>query len=143
MPKRSWLLINNGADIHAKNKKGQTPLHSVKHSEVAKVLIDKGADVNVKDNEGKTPLHVANDIVMIRILVDRGADINAEDNEGKTPAQTAGDNCETAAYSLSGNNYAAFVVSGHSCTCKIAEYFLSKNAKNAEEKYCQKCALCS
>lgn len=49
-----------GADVNAKNVKGQTPLHiaaeNYGNSEVLTILIKAGADVNAKDNRGDTPL---------------------------------------------------------------------------------------
>ena len=52
------LLIDQGADVNAKNKYKQTPLHqsAQEKKEVCKLLISKGAMVNVKGNYGKTPL---------------------------------------------------------------------------------------
>src|SRR3989338_5994357 len=53
-------LIEQGADVNAKDNNGQTPLHwaaSNGNKEAAELLISKGADVNAKDNNGQTPLH--------------------------------------------------------------------------------------
>ena len=51
--------LATGADVNAKNKVGQTPLHWVAsegHKEIAELLIAGGADVNAKDEFGETPL---------------------------------------------------------------------------------------
>jgi ankyrin repeat protein len=57
------LLVSKGADVHAKTKKGSTPLHLVSKScrtETVSFLVNKGGDVNAKNNEGSwTPLHMA------------------------------------------------------------------------------------
>jgi ankyrin repeat protein len=50
------LLLARGANIHAKNNEGDTPLHSARSKEVAELLIAKGANVNAKNNEGFTPV---------------------------------------------------------------------------------------
>ena len=52
-------LIDNGAEVNAKDKDGVTPLHEAAMAnavEVAKVLIDNGADIKAKDKDGWTPL---------------------------------------------------------------------------------------
>ena len=56
------LLIEKGANIHAKNETGSTPLHWAAKSgriDTANLLIEKGADINAKDKDGKTPLDLS------------------------------------------------------------------------------------
>jgi cytohesin len=51
--------LDAGADVHAKNKYGATPLSVAVANgdkEIVELLIAKGADVNAKSKEGKTPL---------------------------------------------------------------------------------------
>lgn len=54
------LLIENGADIEAKDKSyGRTPLLWAAeggHEGVVKLLVEKGANIKVKDEDGRTPL---------------------------------------------------------------------------------------
>lgn len=93
------FLVSQGADVHAKNAKGETPLHywAVRYGgnvEVGEFFISKGADVNAKDNDGVTPLHGAayddnDDVVYVKYLVFKGADMNAKDNNGETPLHWA------------------------------------------------------
>ncbi|KAH9969704.1 ankyrin repeat-containing domain protein [Russula dissimulans] len=68
-----------------------------------RLLLDQGADVDARDNDGRTPLHYSSccpgkgeigsstrgTVEGSRLLLDHGADIQAEDNEGKTPLQLA------------------------------------------------------
>lgn len=49
MPLESKLLLENGAEVNAKNKPGWTPLHSAAgkgHTELCKLLLDHGAEVS-------------------------------------------------------------------------------------------------
>jgi ankyrin repeat protein len=89
------LLIDNGANIHFRNKAGYSPLHNaVKggHSDVAKLLIDKRAFVTTTNYQGTTLLHeaaVTNQKDMVELLIAEGVNINAKDRAGKTAAQLA------------------------------------------------------
>jgi ankyrin repeat protein len=57
------LLIENGADVNAKNNyNGWTPLIEAVwdgHIEIAKLLIENGADVDTENNNGETALTIA------------------------------------------------------------------------------------
>ena len=85
------LLIDNKADINAKNNSGYTPLHLAAlngKEAVATLLIAKGAQVNAKDKYGYTPLHWAafhGRKEVAALLIANGAQVNARDNDGKTP----------------------------------------------------------
>ncbi len=55
-------LIDAGADVHARDEKDGTPLHSAVGSgepEYIAVLVDAGADINAQGESGQTPLHTA------------------------------------------------------------------------------------
>ena len=93
------LLIAEGADVHAKDKWGFTPLHKAAlcgHKEVAELLIAKGADVNAKHDLGGTPLHAAaqygsincEDKEVVELLIAKGADVNAKIEAGKLKGKT-------------------------------------------------------
>ena len=55
-------LIQDGANVNAKNDTGTTPLMIAAgnnpNPEVLKGLIEAGADVNAKDKDGDTPLMI-------------------------------------------------------------------------------------
>ena len=79
-------LIEAGADVHAKDEDGQTPLHQRGNAEAVRVLIAAGADVHAKDNEGRTPLNQEdwlNCAETIRVLIEAGADVHTKDNEAE------------------------------------------------------------
>jgi len=88
-------LIDNGADIRAKDKKGITILtHAARtgNLNVVKNLVGNGANVHVKSPRGVTALYAAainghNDIV--EFLISRGADIDVKLNDGETPLMAA------------------------------------------------------
>ena len=87
------LLIDAGADVHAKDEDAWTPLHSAVyngHTAAAKLLVDAGADVHAKDEEGWTPLHYAVfESAAAKLLINAGADVRAKDKKGWTPLHRA------------------------------------------------------
>ena len=65
------VLLKNGADVNAKNKDGDTPLHHAARNSnynTVEVLLKNGADVNAKNKNGDTPLHWAEKESMKRLL---------------------------------------------------------------------------
>jgi len=90
------LLIEQGADVNAKDKYGQMPLHFAANRasmDLAQLLIDNGADVNAKNMQGHTPLYsaatqyVSRDV--IKFLIDKGADVHTGTKTGRTPPHKA------------------------------------------------------
>jgi ankyrin repeat protein/transglutaminase-like putative cysteine protease len=79
---RAKSLIEDGADVNAKDMGGETPLMAAaakEQKEIAELLIVKGADVDGKDNSSYVPLSWAvwnEDRDMIKLLVTNGADVN-------------------------------------------------------------------
>ena len=73
------LLLEHGADIHARDQHGWTPLHSASSSgalEVVRLLIERGADVEAKDNVGRTVLQEATwgrHFEVVKLLQEHGA----------------------------------------------------------------------
>ena len=63
------------------------------HADTATILLKKGADIHAKDFEGNTPLHLAckeeNSLGLVKLLVKNGADIEAKNNGGKMPINIA------------------------------------------------------
>ncbi|MCX6774388.1 MAG: ankyrin repeat domain-containing protein [Candidatus Micrarchaeota archaeon] len=87
--------LDSGADVNARDKDGQTPLHyAARHGtpEVCAILLGNGADVDAKDNAGTTTLMNASDMgntILCGILLSLDAKVNETDNEGNTPLHRA------------------------------------------------------
>jgi len=84
------LLIQKGASVNAKDKRGYPPLYyaiSKKHLDTAKLLIAHGADVNAKDKRGYPPLYYAiskKRLDTAKLLIAHGANVNTKDKQGLT-----------------------------------------------------------
>ncbi|WP_406655755.1 ankyrin repeat domain-containing protein [Methanolobus sp. ZRKC2] len=87
----AWMLLENNADVNAKNSEGKTPLHASTtwgEKDTALLLLKNGANVSSVDNSGKTSLHLVaarDHIEFAELLMDYDADINAVDDQGATP----------------------------------------------------------
>jgi ankyrin repeat protein len=83
-------LINQGNDINAKDKYGQTALMiAAENSNVdtIKLLLDHNVDINAIRNNGKTALVIAADkgsVEIVKLLLDKGANPNIETNKDRS-----------------------------------------------------------
>lgn len=89
-------LLDGGANVEVKDKRGRTPLMLAVQSrnpEAVSVLIEEGANVNSKDQAEGTALFGAsgpfgNEAVVAELL-DAGAQVNVYDKNGMTPLMWA------------------------------------------------------
>ena len=108
------LLLDKGADVHARDSKESTPLFYAVYSgnvQTVQFLVSRGADIHARNDIEQTPLHKAvldppsfikpakhkkqkkkwtskeaGFVKIIKYLIAAGADKNAQDNRGDTPA---------------------------------------------------------
>lgn len=93
-------FVAAGADVHTRNKNGETPLHIAAKFTVAEAdietLLAAGADPSARTEDDETPLHHAAWNVagapIVRSLVAAGADINARGIGDRTPLHLAARN---------------------------------------------------
>jgi ankyrin repeat protein len=86
------LLLESGADIEAKNRRGRSALQlaaELGQSAMVDFLAEMGADLEAKDCYGLTALHLAarhSHTAIVQVLVQRGADPRAKNSGGAMPA---------------------------------------------------------
>ena len=99
-------LACEGADIHATDEFGNTPLHmackKTGNAENVNSILTAGADIHTTNNDGNTPLYLAcrntGNTETVKVLLTAGADIHTKNKNGNTPLHLAcrkTDNTET------------------------------------------------
>jgi ankyrin repeat protein len=95
------LLVSQGADCRAKNRRGAEPLHyaadanrcdPAAQAETIEYLLSVGADPNALDRDGVAPLHRAvrtRSLPAVKALLDGGANPRAPNKAGSTPLHLA------------------------------------------------------
>lgn len=101
-------------------------------------LIKEGANVNAKDSKGNNPLHIAamnGSEKMCKLLIDAGIDINAQDNFGNTALFNAGLNGKIKNVKLLLVNGASYDITNNSNQRVI---YRPKVVRNIEEPFLKK-----
>lgn len=96
------LLIEHGANVHAKRENGTSALHEAtlcdSQSDIATkdkiidILRQAGLDIDTADEDGNTALHLATlsgSLDIVQLLVEKGADVNARTIFNDTPLDRA------------------------------------------------------
>ncbi|CZR50416.1 uncharacterized protein PAC_00288 [Phialocephala subalpina] len=92
------LLLQRGADINAKTKRGVTPLFNAlkyRHDEIIRAISERITDIGkvfVDFRRALTPLHAACEYKLpnaARLLLELGDDLRAKDADGKSPLHHA------------------------------------------------------
>lgn len=105
-------LLESGADLAAKNRRGSTPLHWAIHDEAkVRLLLGRGAAINARQVEGRTPLYQAaslgNATAIVKLLLANGADPQIAAANGRTPLMAAAGRGDVEAMTLLLNAKAA------------------------------------
>lgn len=92
-------LIERGADVNAKNKYKDTPLHLAifkqEDDKILRLLLDAGADVDAINDNGHTPLHLLvldfkrQHAQVCKRVIDRMTNIDVKNFNGNTPLHQA------------------------------------------------------
>jgi len=89
------FLLEHGAEVNARNRWDETPLHvacRLGHAKVSFILLTYAADINAQDRSGRTPLNWAcrsGSLETVNLLLLRGADPQIADHCGSTPVEYA------------------------------------------------------
>lgn len=89
------FILDQGAELEAKNSVGQTPLLYAAYAgygQVLELFISKGAVFQYQDSRGRSPLHYAarqGFPHIVEMLIKRGADASLKDGENRTPLEYA------------------------------------------------------
>ena len=99
------FLLDAGADVNAKNRRGSTPLHwAIRDQAKVRLLLARGAAINARQVEGRTPLYQAASLgdgtEMMRLLLSKGADPNIALANGRTPLMAVADHGDVEAITL-------------------------------------------
>lgn len=91
------ILLEAGADVHAQDTEGYTPLHWASAA-ATELLLAAGAEVNARNVAGLTPLHTlyGEDPTVAEVLLAAGADVNALTEQGQAPLHYVARNVTSA-----------------------------------------------
>ena len=81
------LILQNNSNILSKTSKGDTVLHLATSLELVCFLVEQGADIHARNYFARTPLHAAAEKGQsdtITYLLNQGADINSRDEAGRS-----------------------------------------------------------
>jgi ankyrin repeat protein len=112
------LILARGADVNARNRKGDTALQwavGISNVPVIKWLLEQKADLNAQNEAGYTPLHRAvwsQNIPAVELLLAKKAAVNVRDKGGRTPLDLA-NRAENGVREQEPGNYGGTMISAN------------------------------
>ena len=82
------FLLQSGSRHDIRDTEGRTALHFASKTSVAALIQDAGADLNAKDDRGNTPLHASAQFgrqEVVEFLLSRKADVDSPNELGQSP----------------------------------------------------------
>ncbi len=83
------LLAAAGANLNARDNRGNTPLHETFLTDVEQELLKLGANLNARNENGETPIFTTVDPDAIPLFAEHGADLTIRNNNGETVLEAA------------------------------------------------------
>jgi ankyrin repeat protein len=77
------LLAQASADVNARDRNGNTPLHEIYLTDVEEELPKLGADVNARNKDGETPIFTNVNSDSVALFIRYGADLTIRNNKGQ------------------------------------------------------------
>ena len=84
------LLIDLGADIHAKNNQAIIMASYCNRLDIVKLLIDLGADIHAQNNQAIVDASMRGHLSVVQLLINSGADIHDQNNQAIVNASSYG-----------------------------------------------------
>ena len=99
------LMLDNGAEVNATNRRGSTPIFWGIHDEAkVRLLLERGADIHAKLNDGRMLVYQAaslgNGLPILRLLLEKGAKADTKLLTGNTPLMAASGTAKLEAMAL-------------------------------------------
>src|SRR5439155_22694254 len=76
-------------EVYTRVSEGNTPLQETFLTDVEEELLEQDADVNARNEDGETPIFTTVDDDAIPLFIEHGADLTIRNNKGETVMEAA------------------------------------------------------